>query len=777
MTYLLIAEKPSLCRDIESCYKNHRGEIQRAVGDIEFVALAGHVCTNYEPNDYPQWGQGGWDSIIYPMVPEQWKIKVIDDARKKALVKDLKSRIRDYDGIIVATDSDQEGFGIYYLLEQYLGIGDMKALRFMEHSLTGGEILKSLLTMTDFHTEPTNVNFVNAFRLRSYADWLYGMNLTRLMTVKTGTLLNVGRVKAPTIKLVYDNSMAIDQFKPKQYYELEANYGTFKATYSKDGKAVQFERESDIPSAPTDGTVSEKKTERSTTHAPKLFDLTAIQAEAGVQFGFKPNETLELIQSLYEKHKVISYPRTQCRCVSSEKAKEFPRMLKQAAVFPELAPLLSGISNDDIQRVYKDKSVVNDKEVQKESHDALLPTDKAPVLSELSERELKICLLIYKRLVMQFLPAAQDDKTTLVIKHGEYDFIARGLVVVQQGWRVLHKEKSGAELPPLNEGDKVTAQKMEHAQKTTKAPKRLTQATLINAMKNIATQISDPELKKSLAESQGIGTPATRAAIIEDILKRGFIEDKKGGVYITKAGVAYIQSLEGIDIVSPVFAAQMDTEIKKIQRGEQTFETAYNQVVDDLSTVCKQVESKDYSGIAAAAVYECPSCHKQLISQKYSLSCPDCGLKISKVICGTTLSEGDINTLLSGKPTAKKKFKKKDGGTFTARLVLKDNDVKFDFDSGVKCPKCGADNIRINKAGAFCDACDFKLFRKIANHSLTDRELNTLLTKGTVYVNGFTSSKTGKEFSAGLKLKDGKTEFVFGGKEGSKSKAKGKRSS
>ena len=183
MRYLFIAEKPSLMRAVKETYEKHVDEITRKVGTIEFTALAGHVCGNFEPNDYEGW-DANWAEIEYPMIPNTWKIKAINDPGKKKIISDIKKSLPNYDGVIVGTDSDTEGYGIYYNLETYLGIQNKYALRFIEHDLTDPAILESLLTMTDYHTDPVHINFVKSYLLRNRADWLYGMNSTRIMTVK-----------------------------------------------------------------------------------------------------------------------------------------------------------------------------------------------------------------------------------------------------------------------------------------------------------------------------------------------------------------------------------------------------------------------------------------------------------------------------------------------------------------------------------------------------------------------------------------------------------------
>ena len=230
--WFFVAEKPSLMREVQKCYRNHQKDIINKVGSIDFIALAGHVCGSFFPDDYknhPEWS-GKWDEIDYPIIPQQWGIKALDDKRKKETLKKIKSLVSEYDGIIVGTDSDTEGYGIYYLLEHYLKIEKKKALRFIEHSLTDKEIYEQLLCMRDYHTDPVHKHFTESFLIRMRTDWLFGMNVTRLMTNKCGVLMNTGRVKAATTKLIYDNSMAIDHFVSRTYYYLTADYGNFKAS-------------------------------------------------------------------------------------------------------------------------------------------------------------------------------------------------------------------------------------------------------------------------------------------------------------------------------------------------------------------------------------------------------------------------------------------------------------------------------------------------------------------------------------------------------------------
>lgn len=761
--WFFIAEKPSLMREVQKCYRNHQKDIINKVGSIDFIALAGHVCGSFFPDDYknhPEWS-GKWDEIDYPIIPQQWGIKALDDKRKKETLKKIKSSVSEYDGIIVGTDSDTEGYGIYYLLEHYLKIEKKKALRFIEHSLTDKEIYEQLLCMRDYHTDPVHKHFTESFLIRMRTDWLFGMNVTRLMTNKCGVLMNTGRVKAATTKLIYDNSMAIDQFVSRTYYYLTADYGNFKASQiDKHGKYVEYATADEVKkqSVPLNGKVLKKDVKDEYTNAPQLYDLSAIQVEAGRLYKMSPKEVLATIQSLYETHKVISYPRTQCRYVSSEKAKEFPDMLKKLLVFPELKPYVEKISVNDIKRVQADKRIVNDKEVEKESHDALLPTDKTPDLSKLSEIERQICLLIYTRLLAQFLPKLRQQKTKLFLQHGDKLFYTTGKMVIDEGWRKLYGSLKNIELPLLTEGQPVTAKGIVPDAKKTTPPKRYTDASIVDAMTNIANQIKDDALRKSLSESKGIGTSATRAQIIDEIIKAGYVDVKKKQLYITEKGKHLIESFPGIDLFKPEFSAVMDYDMKLIQRGEKDYDTVYADTLNKLRKTCEQIEQTKVSG--PVSKYKCPRCHSYMKEVSWGYVCDACDIKVPFSIGGHKFTESEMNILFEGEKTKPITLKKKDGNTFAASLILTaEQGVQFDFSSGVLCPYCKND-MRHNKGGYFCD-CGFKVFQTICGKSLTDGQMKRLIAKGSLpEMDGF-ESKAGKKFSAGLEIKEKKVNFVF----------------
>jgi len=785
--YLFIAEKPSLMREVEKTYKKNKKEIDSIVGEIDFVALAGHVCRLLKPDEYSEWDTK-WTDIDLPMIPKVFKIGAMDD--KKKMIKDIKDKLKStkYDGIIVGTDSDVEGNGIYYLLENHLSLTKMEALRFYETDLTEKGLLDSLLIMTDYHTNPRDVHMTEAFKIRSHMDWLIGMNFTVGFSVKSGFTMRVGRVKAPTLKLVYDNSKEIEEFVPHTDFELHAIYKEgFKGTYiDKDG-SVRFETEEkankfslDLGNKGIVKTVTKKTVK---TPAPQLYKLSDIQVEAGKQFGYDPTRTLGLVQSLYETHKIVSYPRTDGRYISSEKAKELKTLLKAVEAIPELETVAKAVSAADIERVKKDKRIVNDVEVKKASHDALLPTGKIPDLTKLTKDELNILMLIYKRLLAVFMEPLKEEKTTLIIDIDGNEFKTNGKVLLEKGWTSIYDKKTtDTELPKLKEGDSVFVDHYEPAEKTTTPPTRLTQATLIDAMENIAKYIEDKEMKTIMKDVKGIGMPSSRAKIISDLIKSGYMEEKgkAKGLYITDTGKKYIGNIKDFSICKPELTAEWETRMQHIKEGSETYkevETDMLQYVKDITLEIEKahIEKSGWSGSRATGL-NCPVCNEPLLKGKFGWYCSgkkdgNCSFSIPATVAEKKLTDKNVNDLLEKGITQEiSGFKSKSGKTFSAKLKIKDNKVEFAFDEATpketkktySCPCCEAEVVADKWSWKCSKNCGFSFNYKIAGKDMKETDLKDLIEKKkTKKITGF-KSKTGKLFSAKIKLnEDGTTKFEF----------------
>lgn len=785
--YLLIAEKPSLMRTIEGTYRKHKTEINKTVGEIDFMALAGHVCRLILPSEYEKWDTK-WEEIELPMIPPVFKVDMIKE--KKSMIDDIKKRLKAnfYDGIIVATDSDVEGNGIYYLLEQYLSLEKMKALRFFETGLTDGEVLKSLHSLTDYHTNPRDFHMTEAFKIRSHMDWLIGMNFSVGFSVKAGFTMRVGRVKVPTLKLVYDNSKAIDEFTPHTDFELQAIYEKgFKGTYITKEGPVRFETAEKArefsKTLGKAGKVKEITKKMVKTPAPQLYKLSDIQVDAGKQFGYDPTKTLSLVQSLYETHKIVSYPRTDGRYISSEKAKELGFLLKAVTAVPELSAAASAVSAADIKRVTGDKRIVNDEEVKKASHDALLPTGKIPDVTKLTKDELNILTLIYKRLLAVFLPLLKEEKTVVIVDIDGNEFKTNGKVVVERGWTSIYDRKvADVELPILKEGDKLSVKEYTPDEKTTTPPTRLTQATLIDAMENIAKYIEDKEMKTIMKEVKGIGMPSSRAKIISDLIKSGYMEEKgkSKGLFITDTGKKYIENIKDFSICKPELTAEWETRMQHIKEGSETYKAVEQDMIQYVKDITKEIEKTEIKKASWKSNNEtgfiCPMCGKAIKKGKFGWYCAgkldkSCAFAIPAAVAEKKLTDKNVSDLLKKGVTSELKgFKSKAGKSFSAKLKLNGGKIEFDFENTpkketkkkLKCPCCGAD-IVTDKWSWRCEkSCGFSLRYQIAGKEMIESDLESLIKKKeTRQIAGF-KSKSGKKFSAKIALnEDGSTRFVF----------------
>ena len=703
MKYLFIAEKPDVMRSVQDTYQRHRADIISKVGELDFTALSGHVCRYLEPDEYPQWKGLKWAEVDLPMIPSPFCITSVDKPEwKKKFLNGVKDAIRNtkYDGVIVATDADIEGNGIYYLVSEHLKLKKYKTLRFYEQSMTDQEILNSLYNMTDFYRNPRDIRMTEAYLLRSQADWLIGMNGTRALTVRTGDKFLLGRVKAPTLKIVHDNSVAIDNFKPHSDFLARAIYlEDFTGIHCEKDGPVLFETKEEVEDfirkigQAYTATITDIERKAKKTPPPQLYKLSSIQVEASSQFNYPPQRTQDLIQSLYERHKLLSYPRTNCEYVSTQKASMFPDLLAAASHLPALRDIVGMITQADIARVKGNKRVVNDAEVQKESHDALLPTEKTPDLTKLTQDEINIYEMVCRRLVAQFLADLMEEKTVLFADIENLSFKSTGSYVTDKGWTVLYNRKSTAETIPsdLNNGDILSILDFDAHEKKSTPPKRLTTGTLIAAMENIAKFINDPALKQIMKDAKGIGQPSTRAKITKDLLDAGYIEVKTKAeqLYITDKGKRYVETIQGFTISDPVQTAQWEGVFQGVRSGTISYPDASKQILEYVDNLVKEVaklkvqkSSGNSHNSFNYSKHACPYCGKKIAIFKWGYRCEDnrsgtCQFNVSSY--DGKLKEGDLDALLTKGTTRKIKniCKGKDNKLYDAKVILHKKGGKF----------------------------------------------------------------------------------------------------
>lgn len=779
MSYLFLAEKPSTMKVIKAAYEASN----KPIGDIDFMALAGHICKLCEPKEYDDWDVP-WKDRPLPMIPSDFKVGPLrPDVIKK--VKDAL-KAKKYDAIIVGTDSDVEGNGIYDLVEKYCGLEKYKAYRFFESDLTPVGIMRSMQNLQDYHTNPRDVGMTQAYRIRSRFDWLVGFNMSVAYTVKSGFLMKVGRVKAPTLKLVYDNCKAIDNFKSSTMYQPHIVTGSKvvdAGMVDDDRKAVTYQTkaEADDVINSLSGKAKVKSFEKTVkkTAPNQLYKLTDIQYEAGQKFGYTPEKTLELIQSLYETHKMISYPRTDGRYVSSEKAKDFRHLLKAVESFPGLGDIAKSITNKAIVDVQNNSRYVNDKKVQESSHDALLPTGDVSALKNLNADEYNICGMIFRRFLAIFLPSLEEEKVKLILDDAGKMFLCNGSKIVNPGFTIAsYNNPSENIIPDMAVGEMLTEKEKYVRVVVSKPPQRFTQATLIKAMENIQKYVDEDDLKKVMKKAGGIGQPSSRAAIISELVSSGYVEDKtKGaerGLHMTPAGNQYIENLGESSIVNPKLSAEWEVHMNDIRDGSETYDDVYEQIISYVKEALDELDKMDIKKVQRTVkdrkqVGECPLCGKPVVEYQKAYGCsryPDCKMIIPKTIAGKNLTEKNVKDLLTnGRTDRISGFKSKAGKTFAACLEMCDGKVQweqFEKPTDFKCPKCGKNIIKSPMLYKCEDSeCGFTLWREMCGKVLKDEHVKDLLEgRGTELIKGF-KSKAGKEFDAHLKIIDGKLGFQF----------------
>lgn len=694
---LLIAEKPSLMRELKAVYNNHKNEINYI---IDFMALAGHVCMYGKPNDYEQWNKKWAELEPYlPMVPDKWKINVMKD--KKDLFNSVKKNIEEnnYDGIICATDADREGNLIFYLLETKLN-KKMKTYRFWVNDLTEKAILKSFNSMVDLHKDKFQQNLTYASILRSRFDWLVGMNISASATLKSDMLMKIGRVKTPTLKLVYDNSKAIDEFVPKTTYGVTCDYKEgFQGVLIDDKGEISFDKKEEaqdlISNLKDKAIIKSIEKKVVTTNAPALFKLSDLQVFANKSNGYSAEKTLELVQSLYEK-KLVSYPRCDCRVISTETTKEFPQMLKAVSVITEFEKYAKSVNKDYFTTVAKTKKYVDDTEVNKSSHTALVPTGVIPDLKTLSDDEKNILKIIFARFLSIFMPPLKEEKTILLADNNGYTFKSNDKVVIQKGYtELLNKNLSDNILPAgLKENQLLSITKVIPNEKVSTPPARLTQGDLIALMENINRLIEDKELKEIMKEAKGIGTPSSRGSIISSLIKDGYIDVKKSKkseqLFISEKGKQYIENLTGFEVVSPELTAEWEGKLKEVEHGEMNSKQFSDEMLEFINSTIKKIKETRMNKVVNGKVSEnrtvvgkCPRCGCDIIETDKAFGCsgwkndPPCKFTIwknNKFLAASRkkLTAAKVKKLLTDGFYSEKGLTSKTGKKYDAKIVLED---------------------------------------------------------------------------------------------------------
>ena len=784
---LLIAEKPSLMREILSVYKTMKMKDQ-----IDFMSFAGHTMTLAQPSYYKEeWGTKKWNWDMLPIIPNNF-VCVVSEGKEK-MFKDIKKAITsgNYDYLINACDPDREGESIFFRVIDTIGT-KLPLKRFWTNDLTETNIQKALNNLRD-ENEPFLKNLGLSAKLRGEIDWLIGMNLTVASTLKMNTICRVGRVKTPTLKIIVDRELEIRNFKPTTTYELEGDFEKYTGVYFNEEDNVRFktkkEAEEFLKNFNKECIVESVEKKNLSQKAPKLYSLNLLQSDAGKIFGYEAGETLSIVQSLYEK-KVLSYPRTDNPYISSELAKKFPKLLESVMCIKELENITKTVIADkNIQsKIAKDNTYVNDKAMAESGHFAITPTGGKVNISALSEDEKNIFILVCKRFLSIFLPPAKFSKTTIITNSNNYLFKTNGKILLDKGYLAIYDYKSkDTILPNINKGDRVNLVKVNVNEKISTPPPRYNDATMIDVMDNPVKFLTNENLKDVIKTHKGIGTSATRANILDELVKNGYIERKKvkgsksQSFYATDTGISIIENLKDKDITSIDLTGVWENNLSQIEKGEMQeseFKTLMKKYVIDSINDIKNTTMNTFSNSSnneRTVVGICPKCKSNVIEGKTYYLCENykksCDFIIGKTVLGAKISKSEVKKMLEGKPSKTLSLTKKNGEKWDSQIIINKETGKLEFyknnnqtitQSEKKCPCCNQP-IKISDKFYMCsnykEGCNFIISKEICGAKITEEDFETLL-NGKVITKTFTW-KNNKKSEAGLKLVNGKTEFIF----------------
>ena len=575
---LVIAEKPSVARDIAKVLKANQKGDGCLIGENHVVSWAvGHLVTLAEPEDYDE-KYKKWNFSTLPILPEEMKLKAIQQTRSQLKVLHKWMNSAEIDSLICATDSGREGELIFrYIYE----ITNCKKPfeRLWISSMTEEAIKEGFATLKD--GREYDLLYTSA-KCRSEADWLVGMNATRAYTLRYDALLSIGRVQTPTLALIVNKQKEIDAFVAEDYFEVQADFGGYTGMWIDQEEHTRIEKEETAKAivqkvSGKQAVITKVEKEEKKTPPPLLYDLTELQRDCNKKFGFSAKKTLDIAQSLYEKRKMITYPRTDSRYLSDDmkgKVHNTLRRLNELEEYQSYTQPLSG--NISFTKRIIDNSKVTD-------HHAIIPTDGKLRVDSLMEEEKKVFSLVAARFLAVFYPYYRYETTKVYAMAEQEQFLSKGTVVLEEGWQAVEKalvpatatkkkkkDEEEQKLPALTEGEQRKIEKAAVQKKKTKPPTPYTESSLLSAMENAGRFVEDEALKEQMKDS-GLGTPATRAAIIERLLTVGYIVRKGKNLIPTEKGMKLIEVVP-IEMSSTQTTGKWEKGLSSISKGKMTEE-------------------------------------------------------------------------------------------------------------------------------------------------------------------------------------------------------------
>ncbi len=800
---LIIAEKPSVANDIAKALGGFTRQGDYYESDEYVLSSAiGHLLELIAPEGV-EVKRGKWSFANLPVVPPHFDLKPIEktEDRLKLLTKLIKRK--DVVAIINACDAGREGELIFRYILQHTGV-DKNVERLWLQSMTPKAIKDGFAALrTDQDMRP----LADAAVCRSESDWLIGINGTRAMTAfnsKEGGFYKttVGRVQTPTLAILVEREERIRSFVARDYWEVHATMDVKAGTYParwfdpefKKGDDGEARAERIWNAADADAIVSaclgktgtvREETKPTTQMSPLLFDLTSLQREANGRFGFSARTTLSLAQALYERHKALTYPRTDARALPEDylpTVKQTLGELQGSAFGPYADKILGSDWVRPNKRIF-DNSKISD-------HFAIIPTPQAP--KTLNEAEAKIYDLVVRRFLAVFYPAAEFLQTTRITEVSGHAFKTEGKVLVNPGWLEIYGRAAQGDddnLPAVSDGESAKADAVEARMLQTKPPARFSEATLLSAMEGAGKLVEDEELRAAMSE-KGMGTPATRASIIEGLLKEEYIHRNQRELVPTPKAFSLLFALRhfGIEeLRSPELTGDWEFKLKQMEKGKLGREEFMDHITSLTRDLVQRIKGGDIPDTAYATVpVPCPKCGGQVVENYRKFQCQKCDLSIWKVVSSREFSLEEISELFRERSIGPLQgFRSRMGKSFAAVIKLND-EFRTEFDFGQNsgedqapvdftgqeplgaCPKCGNPVFEMPMAYVCKNSvgdprsCDFRSGKIILQKGIEREQMQKLLAGGKTDLLHRFISKKGRPFSAFLvKKPDGNIGFEF----------------
>ncbi|MDD6145930.1 MAG: DNA topoisomerase III [Oscillospiraceae bacterium] len=614
---LVLAEKPSVARDIArvlGCRQKGDGCL---IGEKYIVTWAlGHLVTLADPEAYDE-KYKRWQLEDLPMLPEKMKLTVIKQTSKQYRAVSALMKRPDVSALVIATDAGREGELVArWIMMKAHWKGP--AYRLWISSQTDRAIKEGFAHLKDAKEYD---NLYYSAQARAEADWLVGLNVTRALTCKYNAQLSAGRVQTPTLALIVQREEEILAFQPKDYYTLQALFRDFTATFRDSKNNTRFSDKAFVEKAAEKikgktATVAEAERTSKRTAPPAAYDLTELQRDANKKYGYSAKQTLSLMQSLYEYHKVLTYPRTDSRYITDDIVATIPERLRAMAVGPYQKSAMNLAKNPILT-----KHIVNNAKVT--DHHAIIPTEQSPDFSRLSYDERNIYDLVVRRFMAVLSPDFQYDEVKLRLECEGLSFTAKGKSVTSPGWKAFYSaddedeedegENRSQQLPEIKKGMKLPVSGAKIVCGKTKPPARYTEATLLSAMENPSKQISDKNLKAVIETTSGLGTPATRADIIEKLFDNFSIERVGKEIHPTAKGKQLIRIVPD-DLKSAELTAKWEQQLQNISRGKADMKKFIAEMRDySTHLVSTVIASNAQYTHENATKDKCPLCGKYLL--------------------------------------------------------------------------------------------------------------------------------------------------------------------